>query len=76
MLPRVGWWRGFGLQPFIVTLAMMVFARGLAKFISGGQKISQAVMTPDGSGYEYVELPPVFDFIDSRILVIRCGWSP
>jgi ribose transport system permease protein len=59
---------GFGLQPFIVTLAMMVFARGLAKFVSGGQKISQAVMKPDGSGYDYVELPPVFDAIDSRLL--------
>lgn len=59
---------GFGLQPFIVTLAMMVFARGLAKFVSGGQKISQAVMKPDGSGYDYVELPPVFDVIDSRLL--------
>jgi ribose transport system permease protein len=59
---------GFGLQPFIVTLAMMVFARGLAKYVSGGQKISQAVMKPDGSGYDYVELPPVFDVIDSRLL--------
>jgi ribose transport system permease protein len=59
---------GFGLQPFIVTLAMMVFARGLAKFVSGGQKISQAVMKADGSGYDYVELPPVFDVIDSRLL--------
>ncbi len=58
----------FGLQPFIVTLAMMVFARGLAKFISGGQKISQAVMKPDGSGYDYVDLPPVFNLIDSRLL--------
>ncbi len=58
----------FGLQPFIVTLAMMVFARGLAKFVSGGQKISQAVMKPDGSGYDYVELPPVFNLIDSRLL--------
>lgn len=59
---------GFGLQPFIVTLAMMVFARGLAKFVSGGQKVSQAVLTSDGSGYEYVELPPIFNSIDSRIL--------
>lgn len=58
----------FGLQPFIVTLAMMVFARGLAKFASGGQKISQAVMKPDGTGYEYVELPRVFELIDSRLL--------
>jgi ribose transport system permease protein len=59
---------GFGLQPFIVTLAMMVFARGLAKFASGGQKISQAVMKADGSGYDYVELPAIFDRIDSRLL--------
>ena len=33
----------FRIQPFIATLAMMVFARGLAKWISGGQKISTAV---------------------------------
>jgi len=59
---------GFGLQPFIVTLAMMVFARGLAKLVSGGQKISQAVLRPDGSGYDSVELPRVFDLIDSRLL--------
>jgi len=58
---------GFGLQPFIVTLAMMVFARGLAKFVSGGQKVSQAVLTADGSSYEYVELPPIFNSIDSRL---------
>ena len=59
---------GFGLQPFIVTLAMMVFARGLAKLVSGGQKISQAVLRPDGSGYDSVDLPRVFDLIDSRVL--------
>jgi ribose transport system permease protein len=58
----------FGLQPFIVTLAMMVFARGLAKWSSGGQKISQAVVKPDGSGYDYVDLPRVFDLVDSRLL--------
>ena len=32
------------IQPFIVTLAMMVFARGLAKVVSGGQKITNYVM--------------------------------
>ena len=32
----------FRVQPFIATLAMMVFARGLAKLLSGGQKISTA----------------------------------
>ncbi len=58
---------GFGIQPFIATLAMMVFARGLAKTISGGMKVSTAVKNPDGS-YRYVEVPGVFRFIDSRVL--------
>ena len=57
----------FSIQPFIATLAMMVFARGLAKWISGGQKISTAVLQPDGS-YEYVPVPAVFNFINSKIL--------
>jgi ribose transport system permease protein len=57
----------FGIQPFIATLAMMVFARGLAKTVSGGMKVSTAVQNPDGS-YHYVEVPAVFRFIDSRIL--------
>jgi ribose transport system permease protein len=43
----------FRVQPFIATLAMMVFARGLAKFASGGMKISTSVQKPDGS-YEFV----------------------
>ncbi|HWI56266.1 MAG TPA: ABC transporter permease [Bacillota bacterium] len=57
----------FGIQPFIATLAMMVFARGLAKTISGGMKISTAVKNPDGT-YHYVDVPGIFRFIDSRIL--------
>ncbi len=57
---------GFKIQPFIATLAMMVFARGLAKTISGGMKISTAVKNPDGS-YRYVNVPRIFEFIDSRI---------
>ncbi len=57
----------FNIQPFIATLAMMVFARGMAKFVSGGQKISTAVMQPDGT-YHYVEVPRIFDLINSRIL--------
>src|SRR5262245_35784530 len=32
----------YRLQPFIVTLAMMAFARGLAKFLSGGEKITSS----------------------------------
>ena len=38
------------MQPFIATLAMMVFARGLAKWISGGKKVSTAVLESDEIG--------------------------
>jgi len=55
------------IQPFIVTLAMMVFARGLAKVVSGGQKITNYVMQPDGSA-QLIEHPPIYELIDSRIL--------
>jgi len=55
------------IQPFIVTLAMMVFARGLAKVVSGGRKITNYVMDADGSS-RVVDLPRVFDLIDSRVL--------
>lgn len=55
------------IQPFIVTLAMMVFARGLAKVVSGGRKITNYVVDPDGSS-RVMDLPAVFDLIDSRIL--------
>ncbi|HWX19443.1 MAG TPA: ABC transporter permease [Candidatus Binatia bacterium] len=58
------WW---GIQPFIATLAMMVFARGLAKTISGGMKVSTIVQSPDGS-YHAVAVPGVFRFINSSIL--------
>lgn len=55
------------IQPFVVTLAMMVFARGLAKVVSGGQKITNYVTDPDGTSH-LVALPRVFGAIDSRIL--------
>ena len=58
---------GFRIQPFIATLAMMVFARGLAKTASGGIKVSTAVQNPDGS-YRYVDVPAIFRAIDSRVL--------
>jgi ribose/xylose/arabinose/galactoside ABC-type transport system permease subunit len=45
----------FGMQPFIATLAMMVFARGVAKYVSGGQKVSTAV-------------PRIFQLINARVL--------
>jgi len=57
----------FAMQPFIATLAMMVFARGLAKLVSGGQKISTAVLQADGS-YRYVEVPRAFQALGARVL--------
>jgi len=56
----------FKIQPFIATLAMMVFARGMAKWVSGGQKISTAVLQADGT-YKYVEAPAIFNIINSKI---------
>ncbi len=55
------------IQPFIVTLAMMVFARGLAKVVSGGRKITNYVLNDDGTS-TVVDLPEVFNLIDSRVL--------
>jgi ribose transport system permease protein len=57
----------FKIQPFIATLAMMVFARGMAKWVSGGQKISTAVLQSDGT-YQYVDVPPIFEILNSKIL--------
>ena len=55
------------VQPFIATLAMMVFARGLAKYASGGMKVSTAILNPDGT-YKYVDVPGLFRAVDHRIL--------
>lgn len=56
----------FKIQPFIATLSMMVFARGLAKFISDGQKISQAVQVESGE-FIYKDIPAIFNFLDAKI---------
>jgi ribose transport system permease protein len=55
------------IQPFIATLAMMVFARGLAKYASGGMKVSTAIANPDGT-YRYVPVPEMFRLVDHRVL--------
>ncbi len=54
------------LQPFIATLALMTFAHGFARYITGGQKISTYVT--QGDKVIIKELPQVFKVIDSRIL--------
>jgi ribose transport system permease protein len=55
------------IQAFVVTLAMMVFARGLAKQFSGGQKVSNYVQAADG---RFVDMPQpaLFAVIDSKVL--------
>jgi ribose transport system permease protein len=55
------------VQPFIATLAMMVLARGLAKYASGGMKVSTAIANADGT-YRYVDVPKLFRFVDNRII--------
>src|SRR5690606_2458744 len=56
----------FRMQPFIATLGGMVFAGGLAKWLSGGQRISGEIQKPDGT-FDYVELPPIFQHLDARL---------
>ena len=56
----------FHMQPFIVTLAMMVFARGMAKYVSGGMKISNYIQEPDGS-INHVPMPDIYQTIDARL---------
>ena len=56
----------FKVQPFIATLAMMVFARGLAKYVTGGMKISTMVQDANGE-YAFVEEPAIFGQIDTAL---------
>lgn len=55
------------VQPFIATLAMMVLARGLAKYASGGMKVSTVVADANGT-YHSVPVPRLFELVDNRIL--------
>lgn len=55
------------IQAFIVTLAMMVSARGLAKQLSGGEKVSHYFAAPDGH-FVSVDPPRLFGLVDSRVL--------
>ncbi len=55
------------MQSFIVTLAMMVFARGLAKQLSGGEKVSSYLKLADGS-FQTLPEPAIFSAIDAKVL--------
>lgn len=57
----------FRFQPFIATLAMMAGARGLAKWLSHGQKVMTAVQQADGT-YIYVDPPRIFGLISAKLL--------
>lgn len=57
---------GFTLQPFIVTLAMMVFARGLAKYVTGGQKVSNSMQDAEGN-FISLDTPPIFAQLDTGL---------
>ena len=61
----IAWFR---LQPFIVTLAMMVFARGLAKFLARGKKVTTFIEDAAGGSGRSVPMPRFFDAIDARVL--------
>jgi len=56
----------FHIPPFIATLAMMVFARGLAKQVSGGQKVGRSVEQEDGT-FAFVDLPATFRYLDMQV---------
>lgn len=51
----------FRIQPFIVTLATMVFARGLAKYVAAGKKVTR------WTGGALVPQPRIFDRLDARV---------
>jgi ribose transport system permease protein len=55
------------IQPFVVTLAMMVFARGLAKQLSDGKKVTNTFIGPDGA-VRTSDLPAIYGAIDAKIL--------
>jgi len=57
----------YRMQPFVVTLAMMAFARGLAKHLADGKKITNYVVGSDGVT-QTLQLPAVFGVIDTRVL--------
>jgi ribose transport system permease protein len=55
------------MQAFIVTLATMVFARGLAKYLSGGKKVTNYVVGSDSMATTLGH-PEIFSRIDSKVL--------
>ena len=68
-----GCWNGFLIgrfkfQAFIATLAMMTFARGLAKTMSSGRKVMNATFNPDGTYVYNTTFPEITEWLNGRIL--------
>ncbi|MCD7896847.1 MAG: ABC transporter permease [Planctomycetaceae bacterium] len=68
-----GAWNGFLIgrfkfQPFIATLAMMTFARGLAKTMSSSRKIMNVSYNEDGSIIYKTVFPDLTNWLNARIL--------
>lgn len=55
------------LQPFVATLALMVFARGAAKFASGGEKISRQIQDTATGEFRSIDLPRFYELLEARI---------
>jgi len=55
------------MPAFMATLALMVSARGVAKLVSGGQKVATNITLPDGTT-KFVDVPPLYRAIDSKVL--------
>lgn len=67
-----GSWNGFLIgrfkfQAFIATLAMMTFARGLAKILSGGRKVMNATFNPDGTYVYNTTFPDITEWLNGRV---------
>lgn len=57
----------FRMPAFVASLAMMVFCRGLAKWIADGKKITTHFLDAGGQP-RTVPMPELFDRLDDRVL--------
>lgn len=57
----------FRVPAFVASLAMMVFARGLAKLVADGKKVTTHFLDASGQP-KTVPLPELFDRLDDRVL--------
>lgn len=69
----------FGMQPFVATLALMVSARGLAKYMPVFADYGRAALGPLRAGQKIQPSeglgPPIFRWIDGRITLCETSWG-